>query len=120
MQDWPFDDLTSAVASLSSPEFVDVRGYVLRISRQWTAESLQTWIASGSRVAAIEDVLNHLHLWDELDTDGLDDVQLRRASEAIAESWRAELKREFPERQFRVVVTDDYGPGVTCSSENTA
>jgi hypothetical protein len=53
-------------------------------------------------------------------TDAIDDVRLRRASEVIAESWRAELKREFPERQFRVTVMDDYGPVVTCSSETTA
>lgn len=100
-----------------APEFIEVRGCVLR-SGQFTSETLQGfWNATNGNISAIESAINHLHLWDVVaaDTD-VEHIQteLLKAAEAIASTWRAALALAFPDRLFEVLVTDDYGPTVTC------
>ena len=106
---------------LAVPEFIEIRGCVLRRG-SFTSETLDGfWNATNGNFAAIESVINHVHLWDEVATDtGSEpsETELVNAAEVIASAWRAALAAAFPGRRFKVLVTDDYGPTVTCFSDS--
>jgi hypothetical protein len=85
--------VASAAVSLTAlfwPRFVDVDGAVLRADG-FTTDSLRSWRASlGSDVRAIEEVINHVHLWDlfDLDADPVPDDALLHLGGVLTETWR--------------------------------
>jgi hypothetical protein len=107
-------EVAAELARLLHPDLIEVRGCVLL---PWAYEpgNFETWWErlNGDR-ARIEGLLNHLHLWDVVDSD-VDDAKLRELAGVIVLSWRAAARAEFPERSFDVGVSldgVDYGPTV--------
>ena len=114
-----------AVGSLIWPRFEEIRGCVLLADRDM-AESVDRWWdqLDGDR-SRIENVLNHVHLWDVFPSDDeFDDADaFRDLAQLMQAGWRSALAREYPHRAFDVTCsglgTDDpeYGPTLTfCSS----
>jgi hypothetical protein len=108
-----------AVGQLLWPPFVVERGCVLLSERYQTDQFEQWWDRLAGDISAIEEVMNHLHIWDlfeQDDDDGLVDAYVEMA-ELIAATWRCALQESFPDRSFAVSVDeDDYGPTVTFRS----
>ncbi|WP_063804338.1 hypothetical protein [Streptomyces roseifaciens] len=115
-----------AFAHLMNPEFVEVRGCVLR-KRSYAPDNFDDWYRHlGGDVRGIEAVLNRFVVGDAVDcgnggnggnggdADTADEEEvLGYIARAIAHSWEAALARAFPAKRFdvRVVDTDD-GPVV--------
>lgn len=102
--------------------YIEIRGCVL-LKNRFDAESFeQWWTHLDGDIRAIEQVINHLHLWDIFPEDAENKAlgsAMREMAELIACTWRCSLANEFPERRFEVLVSDgrdDYGPTVTFSS----
>lgn len=111
--------LTAAVlfADLMLPDLVEVRGCVLRRAAYDPAVFDEWWATEKGQVAAIERVINHLHLWDVFEpTDAGEEAALSWLAGRIAESWQRHGASLFPDHRFVAEVTDEYGPTVTFST----
>lgn len=112
-------DISSAVlfARLLSPELVLVRGCVI-LKDSYSPENFEHWWQTeGGDTVRIEAVINHLHLWDLFEPNGDEDERaLESLAGFIATSWRRHASGAFPDREFRVEVTDDYGPTIVMTS----
>lgn len=111
-----------AVGKVLWTGYVEVRSCVL-IQERFDDESFeQWWDHFGGNVRAIEQVINHVHLWDLFPADAGNvelEVAMRKMAELIAAGWRCSLATEFPDRRFDVITSDgseDYGPTVTFRS----
>ncbi len=122
-----YDGISSAglrrAAALMWPRWVEVSGCVLR-EEVADAEAVADWLArpDGS-VQETESVLNHVHLYRQVDywdePDELLDERLMDVAERIAAAWSASLREAFPGRAFSVEVAspeEDYGPTIYCWS----
>ncbi|MCP4545392.1 MAG: hypothetical protein GY835_02860 [bacterium] len=112
---------TLAVAAVLWPEFVEVRGCVL-LSWRYNATEFEGWWSqlAGDRTA-IEDMVNHLHLWDVFPDveDPLTERGLVELGQLMAESWRYALRSAYPDRDFLVsfdMEEEEYGPTVSFRS----
>ncbi len=111
-------------ARLLWPDFVEVRGCVIRQDAYDPVGFEDWWRAESGAVPRIEAVLNHLHLWDlfDLDSGARDEIDrtLSDLGKVIEKCWRSALLDRFPDRTFRVTFSEDpleYGPTVTfCSA----
>ncbi|GAB2601085.1 hypothetical protein [Kribbella endophytica] len=66
---------------------------------------------------AVEAAVNHVHLWDVLAPQAPEEyTALSALAERIAAMWRAAARATFPDREFDISVTDDYGPTITFNS----
>lgn len=106
-----------AVLALCSPELVEERGCVL-LAEHLDQENFDTWWSSlRGRVADVERIVNHVHLWDVFsDLDDVPDQAVELFAARLATVWRAVLAHRFPDRAFVVEVDtapDEYGPTVT-------
>lgn len=113
--------LTAALAfgEVLWPAFVVERGCVLLKERYEPSALDQWWAQLAGDVAALEAVVNHVHVWDLFDQDAVDGLEgaCSEMAELIAATWRCALAEAFPDRSFSVVVdNDDYGPTVTFRS----
>jgi hypothetical protein len=103
-----------AVLALCAPEFVETRGCVLLAERFEQKAFERWWVELRGDGPAIEQVVNHVHLWDVFrHLDGIPDSALEQVAQLIAEVWRALLVRRFPGRPFVVEVETspvEYGP----------
>jgi hypothetical protein len=109
-----------AFARFVSPEFVEVRGCVL-LKERYDERNLEAWWTqlNGDR-AAIEEVVNHVHLWDVVE-EQVPDEALDEVAEALVRNWRRALAEQFPDRSFRVVLSNDendYGPTLSVSTRS--
>jgi hypothetical protein len=110
------DATNQGISALLHPDWTQLDGCVLRRDVA-NPKSVRGWLNSdGGSVARTEWVLNHVHLWDELDEadDPHDDALLEQA-ERIATAWRESLSTAFPSRTFIVEVRapdEDYGPTI--------
>ncbi|QCX27361.1 hypothetical protein [Nocardioides jishulii] len=104
-------------ARLLAPDLVLERGCVL-LKDRYSPENFEQWWSSeaGSSVS-IERAVNHLHLWDLFEPEGeVEERALEILAARIARSWELHAAQSFPDRDFQVDVTDDYGPTIVMSS----
>lgn len=106
------------MAKLLAPDFIVMRGCVLREDR-FDPDNFEHWWASqAGNTTAIEHVINHLHLWDIFDPEGdVEECALEALAERVALSWKLHASHQFPERDFHVEVTGEYGPTVAITSD---
>jgi len=112
---------TLAVAAILWPKFVEVRGCVLLSCRYDATEFEGWWSQLDGDHTAIEDMVNHLHLWDVFPAvdDPLAERGLVELGELMAESWRYALRSAYPGRDFLVsfdMEEEEYGPTVSFRS----
>ncbi|MEV4924029.1 hypothetical protein [Streptomyces roseoverticillatus] len=104
-----------AFAHLMNPEFVEVRGCVLR-KRSYRSGNFDDWYRRlGRDVRSVEAVLNRFVVGYAVDCgDSAEEEEaLGYIARAVAQSWEAALGRTFPEKRFDVRVLDtDDGPTV--------
>ncbi|MET9414759.1 barstar family protein [Streptomyces klenkii] len=104
-----------AFAHLMNPEFVEVRGCVLR-KRSYVPGSFDEWYRRlDGDVHRIESVLNRFVVGYAIDCGGTaeEEEALGDIAQAVAHSWEAALRRAFPRKRFDVRVLDtDDGPTV--------
>lgn len=111
-------DRAFAVMRLLVPQFDEVRGCVLiRGAGNYSPESFEQWWSKlDGNVPAIEDVINHLHLWDVFtgsDENPLTEQALNEFGQSLVLTWTAALARSYPDRKFLVeMVNDEGGPTV--------
>ncbi|WP_146166909.1 hypothetical protein [Streptosporangium nondiastaticum] len=102
-------------AHLMNPEFVEVRGCVIR-RRSYTPENFDDWYARlDGDVRRVESVLNRFVVGYAVNCGNTaeEDEALWDIARAVAYSWEAALGREFPLKRFDVSVLDtDDGPVV--------
>ena len=111
-------DQLAAVITFITPEFREHRGCVIRGDR-FDSANVDSWLAStDGDTCAVEQVVNHLHLYDVIDDD-YDDAQLpelETVARHIATAWRDLLRARYGRRQFTVTVEsepDEYGPTIS-------
>lgn len=104
-------------AELMNPTFILVEDCVVLATR-YSPENFAEWrMASGGSSSSIERALNHFHLWDMFEPMlELEEQAVERLAQLVASSWLSAAQRQFPERQFEVEVSDEYGPTVTITS----
>ncbi|WP_367136264.1 MULTISPECIES: barstar family protein [Streptomyces] len=104
-----------AFVHLMNPEFVEMRGCVLR-KRSYMPGSFDDWYRQlAGDVGRIEAVLNRFVVGYAIDCGDTaeDEEALRDIARAVARSWGAALGRAFPQKRFDVRVLDtDDGPTV--------
>lgn len=117
-------DATVVVARLIWPRFVEIDGCVI-IDGLRTESEVRSWLGSTQGdIPRTEAILSTLRLWDVFPNDSPSDVEEAALSEVlhILETvWPKALSTEFPDRRFRVQVSDGddgYGPTVWFSSES--
>lgn len=110
--------LALAFASLFWPRLIDVDGCVF-LAERYDPDAHRQWLESLSeRPEALERTMNHVHLWDLFDpaSEGIAAKELDRLAEVIAQTWRAALVDQFPNRGGDVEIANDdesYGPTLT-------
>ena len=118
-------DRAFAVMRLLVPDFIELQGCVLlRGVGNHTPESFQQWWSKlHGDVAAIEDLLNSLPLWDlfsEVDVSPLGQQALAEFGRTLVLTWQAALSNRYPGRRFLVELRDgstEHGPTVSFHSE---
>ncbi|WP_424887551.1 barstar family protein [Streptomyces sp. XH2] len=104
-----------ALVHFMNPEFVEVRGCVLR-KRSYAPGSFDDWYRQlNGDVRSIEAVLNRFVVGYAIDCGDTaeEEEALGDIARAVARSWEAALGRAFPQRRFDVRVLDtDDGPTV--------
>ena len=122
--DYEYNGISSAgmrrAAELMWPRWVEVRGCVLR-EEVASPAGVAAWLdkPDGS-VRQAEWVLNHVHLYDEVEEgwgepEELFDARLMDAAQRLAAAWGASVRAAFPDREFEVIVAspeEDHGPTV--------
>lgn len=105
------------LARLIAPTWREERGCVIRADIYEPDNGNQWRTAAKGDLNGVEAGLNHLHLWDMLPgTDERHYGELWDLGEVMVASWRATLARDFPGREFRATLDDDYGPTVCAVS----
>jgi hypothetical protein len=110
-----------ALLTLCSPAFVEARGCVL-LAEHYGERTFENWWTTlrGDR-RAVEQVVNHVHLWDVLpSTDDVPEAVVEQFAHRLAELWRGLLAQRYPARTFTVEVDtspDEYGPTLTLFQE---
>lgn len=97
----------AAVATLLSPQFVEVRGCVLRADRYWPETFARWWEELRGDRQRIEAVVNHEHLADlYLNSSSRPDRRFDEAlARVVARCWRAALAEAYPERSFAIEIS---------------
>ncbi|MGO1975470.1 MAG: hypothetical protein ACTH2Q_21125 [Propionibacteriaceae bacterium] len=105
------------ILSLFDLELVEYRGCLIR-KAVFSERVVDLWLeqTEGS-TTAVELVMNHVHLYDEVEEHTDDDLaDLERAAQQLAEVWRALLRTRHPELDVEVTFAtepDEYGPTVS-------
>lgn len=112
-------ELALAFSSFFWPEFVEVEDCVLLGERYSPSRFQDWWKELGGDRSRIEEVVNHVHLWDlfNLDEESLPDEAIRDLAVVLASTWRCALQYRFPRKTFEVRVTlddpEEYGPTIS-------
>lgn len=104
------------------PQFVPVRGYILR-KGAFSEESTQSWEERfGENRGHIEQMINHVHLWDAL--AGLPEDTPKEVyvyfADFLKKTWESALALQMSDRQFVVqidVAAGSFGPTITAYQE---
>jgi len=113
----------AAVARLLWPRFVEYRGAVIREEAFNAVFFDQWWTKFSGDIAAIESMVNHLHLWDvfaQCDDEASFEI-MDNLLPIIRSCWSAALAEAFPNRRFEVWTAnepDDYGPTIGFHSQS--
>lgn len=106
------------VSRLLDIEMTEYRGCFIRKSA-FSADNVDQWLQStSSDVATVESIVNHVHLYDEVD-DTYDDAQmadLDNVGRRVARIWRDLLSVRYPGQAFTVTFAtepDEYGPTIS-------
>lgn len=89
---WPGGNHWAAcdLARLFWPRFIVVESYIL-LAEHYTTENLASWRERHpSNPAAIEDVINHVHL-EDVANDRAEDAAVTRVGEQLVTAWRRTL-----------------------------
>lgn len=106
-----------AVAEIFWPDFIEYQGMVL-LKSAFDEEAVVAWIdrLEGDR-AAIEGVVNEVHLWDlfrlELEAEY---GAVAAMAPKVASMWISAAREAFPAKRFQVALDmspDSYGPTLT-------
>ncbi len=115
-------DSLEHVAHLMWPDLVEVGGCVF-LATHYSEASRESFVAAGVTGSALEDVVNHVHLYDVVAEYSGSDEDLQRL-EAVAmlmkQSWAARLAIAFPGRTFIVTFAtepEEYGPTVSFNQD---
>jgi hypothetical protein len=110
--------LLAEVTRLFDINMTEYRGCFLR-EAAFSADNVDQWLQSTSGdIAAVENVVNHVHLYDEVD-DTYEDAQLSELEDVgrrLARVWRELLSHRYPGRSFTVTYEtepDEYGPTIS-------
>ncbi|PRX49391.1 tetratricopeptide repeat protein [Prauserella shujinwangii] len=106
-----------SVSTLIVPTFILNRGCIL-VRMLFEEESFFVWWKQlNGNKQEIEKMINHLHLWDLFDVQSDQEEQaLWVLVEQMSIGWHAKASKDFPDRDFRVLITDEYGPTRTIYS----
>ena len=102
------------MVELVAPELRAYRGCLILADR-FDKSNVDDWLKSvGGDITAVEEVVNHVHLWDVVDggSPDLDDLGRR-----IAQTWRDVFAARYPEHRITVTFAtepDEYGPTISC------
>ena len=110
-----------ACSYLFWPLFTEVNGCILLAERYEPTNLHQWWTRLSGNVSEVEQVINHVHLWDLFgqDADELPDGTLEELAGVIARCWELALSERYPSRSFEVRVSaadEDYGPTIYMAS----
>ena len=110
-----------AVVAVLWPSLIEIRGCVLLSWRYEEAEFEKWWAELSGDRSAVEDLINHVHLWDVFSDleDPLSARALAELGQIMTESWRCALRCSYPEREFIVHMDtdeDEYGPTISFRS----
>lgn len=105
-------------SKLFFPGFVCAGGGVF-IESRYNDDLFNCWLERFSGdLQATEKMINHTHLYDVFEgcSEEVDDKVFEQLAEVFAFSWRLLLDKKFPDKNFKVEVSNsdqDYGPVVT-------
>ena len=90
------------------PDFIIVDDHVLRADA-YEPENFATWRAGHDR-AAVEGVLNHVHILDVFPACAdASETQIRFLGRTLASMLEAKLALDLPDRNFQVAFNDETG-----------
>ncbi|MEE3849185.1 hypothetical protein VZC37_02495 [Gordonia sp. LSe1-13] len=102
-----------ATALLQRPRFEDIDGCIVLEGSD--PATVRKWIEQLPDKKSVEEVVNHLHVWDVV--PGLDSMPTQVAmmfGEWLAWGWERAASEQFPGREFHAeAVEGDYGVEVT-------
>ena len=106
----------ASLMAFLSPPFVEYRGGVF-LGFAFNQVVIDDWFARLDDVGDVERIVNHVHVWDLLPSNGFVETEALALAEPLASFWRSALECEFPDRAFVVQVDADgsYGPELTFS-----
>jgi len=106
----------ASLMAFLSPRFVEYRGGVF-LGFAFNQVVIDDWFARLDDVGDVERIVNHVHVWDLLPSNGFVEAEAQLLVEPMAWFWRMALRGEFPDRTFVVAATADgsYGPELTFS-----
>lgn len=92
------------------PRFVRVDGLVLRAG--FSPDALRSCRANGAEPAAVEALMNHVHIADlHCGAGSPGEGQLRYLGRVLKDIHEAKLARDFPDLSFTVEFNDEPGLG---------
>ncbi|WNW12258.1 hypothetical protein RRX38_14265 [Pseudomonas sp. DTU_2021_1001937_2_SI_NGA_ILE_001] len=100
------------------PDFILVMDSVF-LEQKYDQKNWEQWKKSlNNNRQLIEKTINHTHLYDifEENPEDIEDAIFKQIAERVLLSWTLILKKQFPDRDFHVEISDseqDYGPTVT-------
>lgn len=108
-----------ALTAVFWPAFVEYRGRVF-LEMAFEQAVVDDWFTQLGDGAAVEAVVNHLHVWDLFGVNGeAEEEAAVFLASTIAETWHAAASKRFPGTSFTVSMSneaEDYGPTVTLTS----
>ena len=98
-------ELAVGYSLLFWPRFAVIDDYVLRAATR--VETLRGWQREGYDRAAIEAVINHVHMADVHNDAEPTEAQLRYLGRVLKQTHELKLAADFPERRFVVSFSDE-------------
>jgi hypothetical protein len=101
-----------AYSSLFWPEFTLHNGLVF-ISEKFSVASFDAAVSSGLGFSAVQDLLNHVHVWDLFDfcEEQFSEPFAQYLAHVLQSAWSAKLVQDFPGLPVTVTLLDQsYGP----------
>ena len=91
------------------PDFETIDEFVLRVP--FSNDRLRDWQKTRRSRRLIENAMNLVLLNgafpDAEERGDLYEAQLKQIGKVMADMWEAKLKRDFPDREFAVIIVDD-------------
>lgn len=113
--------VAASVLKFAFPSFVEYRDAVF-LELAFRQDTVDLWFERLRDASAVEQMVNHIHLWDVFAAGKAGEDDAVRLVEPLAACWEAALSSAFPGRCFSVeaIADGDYGPELTFSSVREA